>query len=286
MANAAETEPAPGPAKGPLIYRQTVATRVTHWIWAICLFFLLTSGLQIFNAHPALYIGQESGFEYSNAILTMHAGDLNGERAGITTFWGREYDTTGVFGLSDQGGRMTARGFPAWMTIPSFRDLSTGRVVHLAFAWLFVATLFVWLVASTLNRRLWRTLLPGPRDWARLGDDIRDHIRFRFDHGPNYNVLQKISYSAVLIILFPVMILTGLAMSPGMDAGWPWLLDVFGGRQTARTLHFVTMVLLVLFFIVHMLMVVAAGPINELRSMITGWYRADPGHAAGGKDAE
>jgi thiosulfate reductase cytochrome b subunit len=81
----------------------------------------------------------------------------------------------------------------------------------------------------------------------------------------------------VFFILFPLIVLTGLTMSPTMDAGWPWLLDIFGGRQTARTIHFGVMVLLVTFFIVHIIMVVAAGPINELRSMITGWYRASPG---------
>ncbi len=78
-------------------------------------------------------------------------------------------------------------------------------------------------------------------------------------------------------MLFPLIVLTGLTMSPGMNAAWPWLLDIFGGRQTARTIHFITMALLVLFFIVHIVMVVLAGPINELRSMLTGWYRTSPG---------
>jgi thiosulfate reductase cytochrome b subunit len=81
----------------------------------------------------------------------------------------------------------------------------------------------------------------------------------------------------VFFVLFPLIILTGLTMSPGMDAAWPWLLDIFGGRQTARTIHFIVMVLLVLFFVVHIVMVVLAGPVNELRSMITGWYRTSPG---------
>ena len=81
----------------------------------------------------------------------------------------------------------------------------------------------------------------------------------------------------MFFILFPLIILTGLTMSPGMDAAWPWLLDIFGGRQTARTIHFVVMVLLVLFFIVHIIMVLLAGPLNELRSMISGWYRTGPG---------
>lgn len=284
MANQAPTAPSAPGRGGGLVYRQSIWTRITHWVWVVCLFFLLLSGLQIFNAHPALYIGQESGFEYSNAILTMQAGVLDGERSGITTVFGRQYNTTGVLGLSDQNGRPTARGFPSWLTIPSIRDLSTGRVVHLAFAWLLVATLIVWLVASVSNRHLWRDIIPKGRDFANFGEDLGKHLRLRFEHKREYNVMQRFSYALVLIVLLPVMVLTGLAMSPGMDAAWPWLLDVFGGRQTARTIHFLTMVALVLFFIVHILMVFAAGPINELRSIVTGWYRTDPEPEAAGEN--
>ena len=81
----------------------------------------------------------------------------------------------------------------------------------------------------------------------------------------------------MFFILFPLIVLTGLTMSPGMNSIFPFLLDLFGGRQTARTIHFTVMVLLVAFFVIHILMVLAAGPFNELRSMITGWYRTSPG---------
>jgi len=101
-------------------------------------------------------------------------------------------------------------------------------------------------------------------------------VLFRFRHAASYNVLQKLAYCAVFFLLFPLIILTGLIMSPGINAAWPWLLDLFGGRQTARTLHFVAMLLLVLFVIIHILMVLAAGPANEMRSMITGWYCTSP----------
>jgi thiosulfate reductase cytochrome b subunit len=168
------------------------------------------------------------------------------------------------------------RGFPAALTIPSFRDLATGRVVHFFFAWLLVATWLVWLCASAVNGHLRRDLAPTRKDLANLPRDVADHARFRFHHGRSYNVLQKLSYGTVLFVLLPLIVLTGITMSPGMDAAWPWLLEVFGGRQTARTIHFAVMTLLVLFFVVHILMVLAAGPINELRSMITGWYRTDP----------
>jgi len=261
---------------GPLVYRQSVWTRVTHWIWAISLFFLLLSGLQIFNAHSTLYIGQQSGFGFDNTVLSMRAVRTPDGPAGRTTVLGQEFDTTGVFGLSGTAENPQFRGFSAALTIPSYRDLATGRVVHFFFAWVFVVTLFVWFLASLVNGHLRRDLRPTGRDLARLPQDVADHARLRFHHTGRYNVLQKLSYCIVFFVLFPLIVLTGLTMSPGMDAAWPWLLDIFGGRQTARTIHFIAMTLLVLFFIVHIVMVFAAGPINELRSMITGWYRTDP----------
>ena len=149
--------------------------------------------------------------------------------------------------------------------------------MHFFFAWVFVATMFVWFLASFINGHIKRDILVRPRDLAAVPRDVADHATLKFKHGRTYGPLQRISYFGVFFILFPLIVLTGLTMSPTMDAGWPWLLDIFGGRQTARTIHFGVMVLLVTFFIVHIIMVVAAGPINELRSMITGWYRASPG---------
>jgi thiosulfate reductase cytochrome b subunit len=267
-------------AKGPLVYRQSIWTRLTHWTWAIALFFLLFSGLQIFNAHPALYIGQQSGFEFDNSILRMGAVNTPEGPRGQTTVFGRTFDTTGVFGMSGSAERPEYVGFPGIVTIPSFRDLATGRVVHFFFGWVLVAALFVWFLASLFNGHLRRDIVPSGKDIAGLPSDGLAHARFRFKHGRHYSPLQKLSYFVVFAVLFPLIILTGLTMSPGMDAAWPWLLDLFGGRQTARTIHFIVMVLLVLFFIVHVAMVLLAGPLNELRSMITGWYRTSPGTPA------
>ncbi len=270
--------------KGPLIYRQSIFTRVTHWVWAIAMFFLLLTGLQIWNAHPALYIGEQSGFEFDNAILRIGAENTPEGPRGFTTIFGQKFDTTGVLGMSELRGNTNFIGFPGWSTIPSVRDLATGRVVHFFFAWVFAAALVVWLVASLLNRHLWRDIILKPRDIRELPKDIWDHITFRFHHRRSYTPLQKVAYFGVFAILFPLIILTGLTMSPGMNAAWPWLVDIFGGRQTARTIHFVVMVLLVLFFVVHVAMVVLAGPINELRSMITGYYRTSPGTEPDNKD--
>ncbi|MBF0677581.1 MAG: cytochrome b/b6 domain-containing protein [Devosia sp.] len=266
-----------GTHKGPLVYRQSIWTRVTHCVWVICLFFLLLSGLQIFNAHPALYLGNESGFEYDNAIFRIGAINTPQGPRGQTTILGTTFDTTGVLGMSGTAERPQYVGFPGAVTIPSFRDLATGRVVHFFFGWLLVAALFVWFLASAINGHLRRDILPKGQDLKTLPQDALNHARLRLHHGRSYGPVQKLSYFIVFFVLFPLIILTGLTMSPGMDAAWPWLLDLFGGRQTARTIHFIVMALLVLFFIVHVLMVVLAGPINEMRSMITGWYRTGRG---------
>jgi len=257
---------------GPLIYRQRLWTRATHWVWAIALFFLLLSGLQIFNAHPTLYIGQESGFDYDNAILSLGAVQNGEALKGVTTLGGWQFDTTGVLGVSDD----TVRGFPAWATIPSYQSLALGRTVHFFFAWLLVGTLIVWAVASLINGHF-RDLIPTGQDLRDLPRDMANHARLRFHHHAKYNVVQKLAYASVLFVALPLMIATGLAMSPNFNATAPWLLDLFGGRQTARTIHFVMMVGLVGFFAIHMLMILAAGPLNELRSIITGWYRIDEG---------
>lgn len=261
------------PKPGRLVYRQSIWTRITHWGWAIALFFLLLSGLQIFNAHPNLYIGDESGFAYDNAILRIGAEDTVDGPRGVTTIFGAKFDTTGVLGWSGEPAR--AIGFPSWATIPSYYDLGTARVVHFFFAWVFAISIMVWLAASLINQHAWRDVVPGTKDIRALPRDVIGHIKLRFHHTRDYNVLQKLAYAGVLFVLFPLMIATGLAMSPGANAILPWLPDLLGGRQTARTIHFVVMALLFGFFLIHMAMILLAGPLNELRSIITGWYRID-----------
>jgi thiosulfate reductase cytochrome b subunit len=224
---------------GRLIKRQKLVTRITHWLWAICLFFLLLSGLQIFNAHPGLYFGDQVGFTFENAVLELE-------------------------------------GFPGFLTLPSTQDLATGRVIHFFFAWILVATLLVWTVASMRNRHIRKDLIPTAKDRKNVMPDVRDHLRLKFVHAVRYSPLQKLAYCGVLFVLFPLIILTGLCMSPGMNAVLPWLPELFGGRQTARTIHFIVMSLLVTFFVVHMAMILLAGPINEIRSIITGRYRLSP----------
>lgn len=261
---------------GPLVYRQSGWTRLTHWIWATSLFFLLLSGLQIFNAHPTLHLGDQSGFGFDNEVLAIGGENTPDGPVGYVRVLGTRFDTSGVFGVSGSAERPVGRGFPAWATIPSGQDLATGRVVHFFFAWVLSATLLVWLVTGLVNGHISRDLAPRLDDLRRLPRDMVDHLKLRFHHTGSYNTLQKLAYAGVLFLLFPLMIATGLAMSPSMNAAIPFLADMLGGRQTARTIHFVVMLLLVGFFLVHMLMILAAGPINELRSIVTGWYRIDP----------
>ena len=257
--------------KKVFVYRHTVLVRITHWVNVVCITFLILSGLQIFNAHPSLYWGEKSDF--ANPLLKMSArNDANGRPVGETTIFGKTFDTSGVFGLSYKDGRPLPQGFPWWTTVPTYRDLATGRRWHFFFAWLFVINGAIYLVASLLNRHLWRDLIPSWSQIRGVGKSIWDHMRLRFDHGRDYNILQKLTYLIMVAVVLPLVVLAGLAMSPALDAAFPWLVELFGGRQTARTIHFICATLIVLFIIVHVVMVIISGLWNNIRSMLTGRY--------------
>jgi thiosulfate reductase cytochrome b subunit len=257
------------------IRRHSIAVRVTHWINAVCLLVLLMSGLQIFNAHPALYWGQASTFDHPILALTATGSSEAGTK-GVTQIFGHAFDTTGVLGASiGPGGQVWARGFPSWLTIPSYQDLSTGRRWHFFFAWLLVLNGAVYLLSGLISGHLRRDLLPTRLQLRKIGHTIREHLLLRFPRGDearHYNVLQKLAYLAVAFGVLPLIVLTGLTMSPGMDAAAPDLLALFGGRQSARTIHFLAASGLVLFVVVHVAMVLLSGAWNNLRSMITGTY--------------
>lgn len=219
-----------------LIYRHRLWVRITHWLNVVCLTILLMSGLQIFNAHPALYWGNISHFD--DPLLVI-------------------------------------RAVPAWVTLPGSQWLAMGRRWHFCFAWLFVANGAVYALLAISGGHLRRDLAPSRQDLRRIGYSIRQHMRLRFPkgaEGKRYNVLQKLTYLAVLYLLCPLIVLAGLAMSPKLDAGYPWLLWLFDGRQSAHTIHFVCAFSLLAFVVVHLLMVLVSGVWNNIRSMITGWY--------------
>jgi Ni/Fe-hydrogenase b-type cytochrome subunit len=261
------------PKGGDVVRRHRLSTRVWHWVNVAAFVIMLMSGLMIFNAHPRLYWGQY-GANYDPAWLEIGSvADRGYLRVGDL-----KLDTAGILGSQEVDGRVQRRAFPGWATIPSSYDLALSRRWHLTFAWVFAAGIAGYALWSLLNGHLRRDLLPTPPELRprHLWQTIKHHATLTFPTGEaarHYNPLQKLSYVAVLVVLLPLMVLTGLTMSPSIDATWPWLLDLFGGRQSARSIHFIVAWLLVLFVLVHLVMVVLAGPVNEIRSMITGRYR-------------
>ncbi len=259
---------------GTLVRRHAVVTRISHWINVLCLLVLLMSGLQIFNAHPALYWGQSSDF--AHPLLSMTAvQDANGTLTGITQIGDHHFVTTGWLGASKVDGYQTARGFPAWITLPGPQWLAMGRHWHFAFAWLFVINGVLFIAWALLRGHARHDLMPTRTDIRHLPREIVDHLKLKFPKGEaarRYNALQKLVYIAVIFGLGPLIVLTGLTMSPTMDAAFPQLLWLFGGRQSARTIHFLCAFSFVAFFLVHIAMVVLSGTWNNLRSMITGRY--------------
>jgi thiosulfate reductase cytochrome b subunit len=261
------------PAAAHWFFRHAAVLRLTHWINVLCFTLLLMSGLQIFNAHPALYIGQQSDFAHPSFALT--ARQSGNRLVGETVILGHSFDTTGLLGASMEDGQMTQRGFPSWITLPSYQDLAAGRNWHFFFAWLLVINGLVYLVWGFARRHFGRDLVPTLKELGHIGREILDHLRLRFPRGDaakRYNVLQQLTYLIVIFVLFPLIILTGLTMSPGIDSAVPQLLALFGGRQTARLIHFVAASGLVAFVVVHLVMVLVSGLWNNIRSMITGWY--------------
>ena len=268
------------PRAGDLVPRHRLATRIWHWSNVVAFFVMLMSGLMIFNAHPRLYWGQY-GANFDHPWFEIGSrGD-----AGYAKLGSIEVPTTGLLGVWQDGqGALQHRAFPHWITIPSGYSLADARIWHLAFAWLLAVGLFIYMIVSLANRHFQRDLTISGAEIAprHVWQDVKDHARLRFPTGEaalHYNILQKLAYAGVLFVLLPLIILTGLTMSPGMDSGWSFLIDIFGGRQSARSLHFIACWALVGFFFVHIAMVVLAGPINEVRSMITGRFRIPPERA-------
>lgn len=216
-------------------HRHALSTRLWHWINALSVIVLFMSGLNISNAHRYLYWGQ-AGFAPADAWLEVPR-------------------------------------FPGWATIPNYYSLSAARDWHLLFALVLGFSLLAFMVAALLNRHMQRDIFARAHEWhpATVWRDIRQHLNFNFDHGEGkYNVLQKIAYSGVILILLPLMVFTGIVMSPGGEAALPFLTDLFGGRQSARSLHFLAAWGLCGFFFVHIALVLVSGPIRQLRDMITG----------------
>lgn len=266
------------PRRYRTIYRHSLTVRLTHWINLVCIVVLLMSGLAIFNGWPALYWGIRTQFDQPLLALYAIQGG-SGQQVGITDLLGHRFVTTGWLGLSPGAdGQPIVRGFPAWATIPGPLWLAMARRWHFFFAWIFVVNGLAYAAHALIRRHLWRDLVPSRQQLRSIGRSAWDHARLRFPKGEearHYNVLQKLSYLIVVFGLGPLIAATGLTMSPWIDAAYPQLLDIFGGRQSARTIHFVTAFAFLAFVVIHVLMVLLSGPWNDLRSMITGRCRIE-----------
>lgn len=258
------------PAAIEWVYRHRLPVRISHWLNVPFLIILIMSGLQIFNAHPALYWSDRS--DRDRAFLSIRPIDTeSGKVKGVTTILGHRFDTTGVLGYSD-GMR---RAFPAWATVPSAKWLAMGRQWHLFFAWLFVINGLIFTAYALASRHATRDLAPSGKDLLCIGKSVKDHVILRHPTGTEakqYNVLQKLAYASILFIIAPLIVLTGLTMSPTIDPAFPWLLTIFGGRQAARTIHFLACFSFVGFILIHVFQVILTGFSNNIRSMITGWF--------------
>ena len=236
---------------GDLVKRHRISTRLWHWINAIAVIVMLMSGLTISNAHPHLY-------------------------------WGE-------FGANFDHAWFNPPHFPAWATIPSGYNLALARTWHLAFAWVLAFGLLLYLIASLITRHIQRdlTLTTAEIRPSHIWADIKNHVRLRFPTGAaalRYNILQKLTYIVVIFVLIPLLIVTGLGLSPGFNAILP-IPDLFGGRATVRSVHFICAGGIALFIVVHLLLVLLAGPYNEIRSMVTGRYRIPSDNMAQSGDA-
>jgi thiosulfate reductase cytochrome b subunit len=272
-------------AKNSYLYlRHRWPIRVMHWINVAAFLIMLMSGLAIFNAHPTLNWGASS-YGNSPVVLDISAqpsqavGAAPGQRIGQTEILGYRFNTTGVLGRSkNSAGVWVDRAFPSWLTIPGFYSLAFARDWHFFFAWIFVLNGFAYVGYSAYTRHLRRDMWPTRSDIGGIWTSIKEHIRFKHPQGEaarEYNVLQKLTYLFVIFGLLPLVILMGWALSPAMNAfpaGW---VDLFGGRQAARTLHFFAAWALVAFMLLHVFLVIAYGFWNHMRSMITGRYRLD-----------
>jgi Ni/Fe-hydrogenase b-type cytochrome subunit len=219
--------------------KHRISTRLWHWVNLLALVILFMSGLNISNAHPWLYWGQW-GFQPNTAWLDVHR-------------------------------------WPGWATIPGYYNLAVARDWHILFAWVFAVALIAYLLIALFNGHLRRDIVTRRKEWrwAEIRADVAAHLRLDFSHGEGkYNFLQKLAYGLVLFVLLPLMFLSGMAISPGFDAAFPWLVEVFGGRQSARSIHFLVAWGVFGFFVVHVVLVLLSGPVRQLRDMITGG-RAD-----------
>ncbi len=228
--------------------RHSALVRVTHWITVLCFVALLVSGIEIVISHPRFYWG-ETGNDLTPTLFKI---PIPASRALVPTGYG--------YTLPDQNG---------W-----------SRYLHFQSAWVLVLTGLLYIFSSFSSGHLRKNLVPGRDElsWRVLSNSIVDRLRFKRPSEAaawSYNPLQRLSYLMVIFFLFPLMIWTGLAMSPGFVSAFPATVTTLGGQQSARTIHFFATMALVLFLLVHVVMIFLAGFRNRMRAMITGRAGSD-----------
>jgi thiosulfate reductase cytochrome b subunit len=223
--------------------RHSALVRVTHWITTLCFLALLVSGVEITISHPRFYWG-EAGNVHTSPLFKL---PIPASRSTVPTGYG--------YVMPDQNG---------W-----------SRYLHFQAAWAAVLTGLFYVVSSLFTGHLRKNLLPAGDDlsWRACSTEISNHLRFKRPSEKeawSYNLLQRITYLFVIFVLFPLVIWTGLAMSPAIASVFPFAVSVLGGQQSARTIHFFVTVLLSGFLLVHIMMIFLAGFSNRMRAMITG----------------
>lgn len=231
---------APVVARSP---RHSVLVRATHWIITLCLFALLVTGVEILISHPRFYWG-ETGNVLTTPLFQLH---IPSSRALVPTGYG--------YVLPDQNG---------W-----------SRALHFEAAWIAVLTGLLYAISGLFTGHFRKNLVPGKADlsWRGFATSITKALRFERPSEAeafSYNVIQRLTYLFVIFVLFPLVIWTGLALSLGFISAFPASVNLLGGRQSARTIHFFVSVALVLFLFVHIAMVCLAGFWSRTRAMITG----------------
>jgi len=228
--------------------RHSALVRITHWIATLCFLALLVSGIEILISHPRFYWG-ETGNVLTQPLFKL---PIPSSRNLVPTGYG--------YVLPDQNG---------W-----------SRYLHFQAAWLVIFTGLLYVIFGFFTGHFRKNLLPAGTDlsWSALSKAIANHLRFERPSAAeagSYNVLQRLTYLFVIFVLFPLVIWTGLAMSPAFVSAVPATVNLLGGQQSARTLHFFVSLFLVLFLLVHVVMVFIAGFRSRMRAMITGRAGSD-----------
>ena len=248
-----------GSATGELGRGHALWVRLLHWILVAVILTLAFSGIVILMSHPRLYWGW-AGNDLTRPLIELPLG-RNYHHGG----WGAAIPFFGEV----NGPVSRVR------TYDIFNQNGWARSLHFLVAWLLVGSVAIFAAVSLATGHLRRDLLPKRGELAprAFWQEVRDHVVFRITPamgGPPYGILQKLAYLGVVFGALPVMILTGLSMSPTVAAAWPWLPSLFGGTQSARTIHFLFLCLIALFLAAHLLMVALSGFARQIRSMTWG----------------